>query len=248
MKKILGTICLMMLSLGMLKAQDSLGFAQVSDDEAMSLDQNKPEANEEAMLNVIILADHSGSMSEHMQQLNNAIHQFWNEVKQDSLLAGNMKLSMIGFESQASLHKSLSYVSQGENAPTLSSGGGTNMTAALSNAMGELSSGMNPDNTIVILYTDGKPDNEESTLDKAADLRHYAQIYALAVDNADIEFLNQVTADREMTAALKNGQFKSFFNDLGMSLKQEMTVRLNMRVNSPKPAKFTVRNHSNWKR
>ncbi|WP_291725281.1 vWA domain-containing protein [Bernardetia sp.] len=211
--------------------------------------ENAPE------LLVILVCDNSASMEDNgkIAELNDALDMFYTGVGQDDLLSQKLKVAVVGFESSAMVVRQPSFISAGQSAPQFNAGGGTNMTEGLQVANQMLQQyGNGVLKPIVIMITDGEPNDASSAMNKAFTTQQYSFFNALGVSGSDFNFLNQLTGNQNASAQLRGTNFGAFFGDVQDDLK--MCIMSNhpanphrMGVNNT-PIPFKLNNRRGWKK
>jgi uncharacterized protein YegL len=199
-------------------------------------------------LTVIFVCDRSGSMEDNQKidELNDAIATFFNDLSNDANLADNLQIGVVEFASDAKVSRQPSPLGIRARAPKFKAHGGTNMSDALQKAYA-LAKNVPSDQLkpIVILITDGEPDSQSDTEREAYSLRQDAHFYTLGVTGADLNFLEKIAGSPQQTATLKGTQFQSFFKDMTDALNYHiMSAQEN---NGSAPKTFSIQNKSGWK-
>lgn len=202
----------------------------------------------ESRVDVMMVMDCSGSMTgEPIQNLNTALGTFYNEMR------GNEKVSLgvITFDTDARMIRTPNTVSDYERAPRLSTQGYTNMTLAFELAEYELKK--RPETAykpIVIVMTDGMPDNSYTALQAAASLRNYAQVYVVGVNAADLSFLTKIAGNVELADMVRSTDaYGLFFKEVALSLNNHVSDNSEVLLStSGEPVPFKVSNKTGWKK
>jgi uncharacterized protein YegL len=189
---------------------------------------------------VVLLLDISSSMTDKMDELNSGIQKYYSDLASKSILKQQVEFSIITFESNVAIVRQSGLLRNGESAPTLSSSGGTNMTNGLKEAersLANLSSARKP---VVILFSDGLPNDPNEALKIAQRLSQNYHLYVIGVEGADIAYLNQL-ADSGDVGMLSGSEFNKLFADFSTSLSRYIgTLSRN--------PKFSMSNDSDWKK
>jgi len=157
---------------------------------------------------VCLLIDCSGSMKG--SKLAEAKRAAVNFVQRQDL--SKHRLSLVSFES--STHR-LSDLSQSATdltmaADRITDGGSTRMDLGLIEAADTLRAAS--EQKIILLFTDGMPDNKADTLSVAANVKAAGvKVVAVATDDADVSYLASVTGDKSLVFYTSSGQYEQGF-------------------------------------
>lgn len=198
-------------------------------------------------VHVFVVLDRSGSMiGKPINDLNNALSGFFD------LMRGNSQVSLgiITFESSTEIVRNPQMVTDYERAPRLSAGGGTNMTAAFELADRQLRSVAETRyKPIVIVLTDGMPNDPRTTLQAASRLRQQAHLFVVGVDGADLNFLRQISGSSDLAGIAKSTDvYNLFFQEMALSLENHIEENSEVLLSTSKNSKpFKVSNKTGWK-
>ena len=181
---------------------------------------------------VILLLDTSGSMAgQPINELNAAIRQFVEELKQDEVASCSVELEIIQFDYNAQIVTPYTTIQDLNDVPTLCAGGSTNMGAGLSLAADELKArrklykknGCSAYKPWVVLMTDGGPtDNWRQAAEAMRELGEKREIWYMGVEigpNVDHDTMCQVMPQNSPPLKLDGLRFRDFFKWLSDSLE-----------------------------
>jgi len=243
MKPIIGFFALLLFSVSISFAQDEISLSK-GDKNKVNKDSKGMEVEAKG-LRLILVCDQSGSMSENnkMNELNDALKVLFQGMGQDAILSKSVDLAIVSFESGVNIARQPQKISSGEAAPQFQPTGSTNMSAALQEAQNLAQNAPSEQlKPIVILLTDGIPDDQNGAASAANGVKNVAHFFALGVSGADFSYL-QTIAGTGQAMTLQGTKFKQFFNDMQMSVKKHIMSAKTMGVN---PSNFTVENTQRW--
>ena len=190
-----------------------------------------PEYVTEPHLACCLLVDVSGSMSQNgkIDQLNDALAQFRDQVCTDSLSAKRVEVCVISFGTKVKIETPFVNVSS-FSAPVLSAGGLTSMGEGIRYALEVVhqrcheyhQTGIECFKPFVMMITDGIPTDDVSGVKALIDDREnsgsygHLRFHAFAVEGADTDMLYTIT-NRVM--AVKNNNFANAFNWASKTMK-----------------------------
>jgi uncharacterized protein YegL len=202
---------------------------------------------EQTGLEVYVLVDYSGSMSDpgKIDAVNRALADFISKLQSDATLMPVVKLGIIGFETSVQVMRQPSLLQPGESAPTFSATGGTNMAGGLAEAYRLIGNSQTSRESkpIVIVMSDGMPDDPHAALQAASQLQGVAHFYALGVTGADVSYLQQL-AGTSNASMLSGSKFGNFFGDVRLSLRKHV---LSMKNGLGTPRSFSISNTMGWR-
>lgn len=186
--------------------------------------QTDPEFLTEPHLACCLLVDVSGSMLSNgkIDQLNQALAQFKDQVCSDSLSAKRVEVCVISFGSDVKVETPFVPVSK-FIAPKLRASGATSMGKGIQCALEEVRNrchlyhqiGIECFKPFVMMITDGLPTDDVSGIRNQIDTREsqgaygHLRFHAFAVEGANTDMLYSLT---ERVMAVKNNNFASAFN------------------------------------
>jgi uncharacterized protein YegL len=137
-----------------------------------------------------------------------------------------------------------------EQVPYLTADGNTNMTDAFVLAENQLkSSGKTAYKPIVIVLTDGMPNNPTTTLQAAYNLRQHAHVFVVGVNGADLNFLTQISGSADLAGIARNTDvYNLFFEEVTLSLKQHIEDNSEVLLSTSNSTPFKVSNKTGWKK
>lgn len=179
----------------------------------------------------ILLLDTSGSMNSEnkINELNNALSDFKEQVCQDKLSAKRVDVCVIEFNSTVSVIVPFCPILK-FNPPTLTAKGATNMADgiryALEAAQKQIhryhSLGVECYKPYIIMITDGYPTQEMDGIPELIAAREeqgrygHLKFHAFGVKGADLDLLTRLT---KRTAAVKDNAFGAIFNWVSKSMQ-----------------------------
>lgn len=213
--------------------------------------------NPEEKCTCALVIDTSGSMSGRpINELNDAIQNFHEEIKQDTELSEKLEVSLITFDSVV---ETLVEPSLGNNfsMPTLDTGGSTKLVDGVREGIDKVEArkdwykqtGQPHKRPWVILMTDGAPDSDQDIdglsqeIEEGAKGKHFV-FFPVGVQDANMDVLKQLSIDVTMEdgekwevppAKLQGLKFKEFFEWLSNSLKGVAEADRGDKVDMPDP-------------
>lgn len=157
---------------------------------------------------ICLLIDCSGSMKgSKLQEARRAATNF---VQRQELT--RHQISIVSFESaphhQSGLSRSAADLSMA--ADRIADGGGTRMDLGLAAAADSLRGAT--EQKIILMFTDGMPDDKAITLSSATNVRSAAiKLVAVATDDADVGYLASLTGDKSLVFYTSSGQYEKGF-------------------------------------
>ena len=181
---------------------------------------------------VTLLVDTSGSMyGQPINELNAAIQQFVQELKQDEVASSSVELEIIRFDSSAQIVTPYTAIQDLNSIPTLYADGYTSMGAGLSLAANELQNrrrlykqnGCASYKPWVVLMTDGGPNDDwQQAAATMRELGEKNKIWYLGVEigpDVDHRTMCQIMPLNSPPLKLDGLRFRDFFKWLSDSLK-----------------------------
>lgn len=188
-----------------------------------------PENYESKCLCVLVL-DVSGSMrGNRMEELNKGLQDFYNELSSDETTSQRVEVAIITFGSFAKTIQAPSLV-ENFSMPSLTADGSTVLVTAVNQAIDLVSerknwyksTGQPYCRPLIILMTDGEPDDDQD-VDKLAQRirqdiqnKHYVLV-PVGVDGANMDVLSKIQGDIK-PMQLQGTKFRPFFKFLSSSV------------------------------
>ncbi|MCC5944353.1 MAG: VWA domain-containing protein [Bernardetiaceae bacterium] len=210
-----------------------------------TLEFNKPKGQATALgskIKFFLVADRSGSMSgQPIADLNAALQQFARDMANDPNLKGDVEVILVAFDSNVEVVYQGTMAGNG-HLPNLVTTGSTNMSDALRKVR-SMTSG-NLDNNIVLLLTDGEPDNRATTQSEAQALQGAAIFQAIGLGDADFIFLQQIAGNQNVAKLNGSGKYSAL---LGSTVQALRTHHLGLSGKILNYRGFEIPNQGNWK-
>ena len=181
---------------------------------------------------VTLLVDTSGSMAgQPINELNAAIRQFVDDLKQDEAASCSVELEIIRFDSSAQIVTPYTAIQDLNNVPTLYADGYTSMGAGLSLAANELQArrklykqnGCAAYKPWVVLMTDGGPNDDwQQAAATMRELGEQQKIWYMGIEigpDVDHGTMCQIMPLNSPPLKLDGLRFRDFFKWLSDSLK-----------------------------
>ncbi len=208
-----------------------------------------PENYEQKCLCVLVL-DVSGSMTgKPINELNQGLQDFYNEIKADSTTANRLEISIIEFSSDVDLLLEPSLVENFTIMPTLITKGTTKIVDGVREAIRKVESrkawykqtGQPYYRPWIILITDGAPDSDQDVNGLANEIRAATAskkfvFFAVGVKGANMDVLTKISSPAMPPAPLQGLKFKSFFEWLSASMSLIAHSKEGDKTNLPSPA------------
>jgi uncharacterized protein YegL len=190
-----------------------------------------------ALLPVYLVIDESGSMAEAIPSLNHELSALLDSLVSNPLATAGIRLSIIGFSTDARCYLPLTDVSDLPSIPALHTSGSTSFAAVIELLSERLSSdipnlrsgGYKVRRPVVFFLTDGVPDAGDTWQDALLKLRsepHCPTIFAYGVGDSDANILQELAAgggrafqsQQDLSISLLVAQFvESLFTSIVMS-------------------------------
>jgi uncharacterized protein YegL len=185
-------------------------------------------SNPDPRVACVLVLDTSGSMQgEPIDQLNQGLQQFIQEVQSDSIAASRVELAIVTFGPVDTIQTFAPITSI--NVPTLDASGDTPLGAALQQAIDLVkfrkdvykSAGVPYYRPWIFLITDGAPNTDDAWQEAAQRIKDEEakkglSLFAVGVTGADMAILNQLGS--RPAASLKGYSFREMFQWLSSSL------------------------------
>ena len=195
---------------------------------------------------VVLLLDTSASMSgQPIQELNQGLSTFLEDVCQDEQASLSVELALVTFGGSPTLINDFQTVDE-LVPPKLSAGGNTPMGEAIDYALDLLEKRKinYKDNNIgyyrpwLFLITDGAPNDEARCLEagqrlQQAESERRLSFFAVAVEGAKMEILKQVASPKQPPLWLNGLDFRSMFLWLSTSMKQVSSQKIGEAIELP---------------
>lgn len=199
---------------------------------------------------LVLLIDTSGSMKDgtKLQEVQAAAIQFIQRRHSLAHLANN-KIAVVGFGGRAYLVANLTNDLKSLEQPIqqLRAVGGTPMDRGLQSAIKQLSAGSDSEQRSILLFTDGKPDNQHSTLNVSQIVKNSnIQIVAIATDDADISLLTQITGDASWVFPTSSGNFDQAFQKAEQAIYAHDLVTANPTLVTEKSLGYSLLRIGIW--
>ena len=168
---------------------------------------------------IVLVIDASGSMNDDnkLEEVKQAAANF---VRRQNL--NQTAIAVVGFGSRAQLEAPLSR-NQNQLLSAIESiqdGGGTRMDVGLAAGFDALQSG-DASARSLLLFTDGKPDNARSALRVGRQIRDQGiGLVAVGTEDADVNFLIELTGSVDRTFSTTAGQFEAAFEQAERAIRQ----------------------------
>ncbi|MCF1751364.1 vWA domain-containing protein [Mariniradius sediminis] len=209
-----------------------------------------PENFEQKCLCVLVL-DVSGSMSgDPIDQLNNGINTFHEEIKTDSTASNRLEVCLIEFSSDVNVLVEPSLV-ENFTMPRLITKGTTKLVDGVREAIQKVSerkgwyksTGQRYYRPWIILMTDGAPDSDQDVDSLANEIRTGTAnksffFFAVGVQGANMDVLTKISSPEMPPSFLKGLKFSEFFKWLSASMTTVTGSKDGDTINMPSPASW----------
>jgi Mg-chelatase subunit ChlD len=106
----------------------------------------------------------------------------------------------------------------------LKANGGTNLTAAIIMTHNKLNNFKGP--RVMVIATDGQPDNAKSSLEAASIAKNYGiDIITIGTDDADKELLKKLASRSELSSKVANEKFGQAISDASLLLPSPKSIQ-----------------------
>ena len=196
--------------------------------------------NHESRIPCVIIIDTSGSMTgEPINEVNQGIRRFYEEIQEDELTAVRADIALIAFNSQ---HQIIQHFGQKIDTETmiLTASGGTRIAPPINEALDIIEkrkeqyrqNGIPYYRPIIMLVTDGKPEHDSKSdlnlvsdrIKKNEESKHLT-FFAVGTESADMSSLEQLSNLPPKT--LRGTRFVSLFEWLSNSITAISNSQLN---------------------
>jgi uncharacterized protein YegL len=183
---------------------------------------------------------------EPIRELNKAIEMFYSEIKSDMQTLASCEISIVTFDSVATLIADFSSI-QDKVPVKLTCNGSTNMKAGIELALEKLNqrkdqykaNGVEYYQPWLIIMSDGQPDSENMLIplqDEIRELESKRKLMVLPVgigDNVDLNVLSRFSNKNPGAFSLKGLKFKEFFNFISRSMESVSRSKTTERAKLP---------------
>jgi uncharacterized protein YegL len=202
--------------------------------------------NPEQRCPCVLLLDISGSMNgAPIAQLNAGLQAFRDNLQKDDLASMRVEVTIITFGGSVVVTQDFVTANQ-FNVPTLTSGGGTPMGAAINLALDNLeerkqvyrTAGISYYRPWVFLITDGEPTDDwhaAATRIQAMEDQKKVTFFAVGVDQAKMNTLSQIASKTRPPVKLNGLDFSKLFVWLSASLRSVSSSKIGEQVPLPPP-------------
>ena len=191
--------------------------------------------NFETKCPVVFVLDRSGSMDCAIDQLNQGLASFEEEMKQDEIAASKLDVAVISFGSDHTVERDFNLIDDAPM-PQLTVNGTTKLVDATRAGIDMIkarkewyrNSGQTCYRPYLILITDGYPDSDQDVPGLALEIKNLAQnkslnFWPIAVKGADMDMLARIAADKQEGSlppmTLEGLEFVKLFTWLSDSFK-----------------------------
>ncbi len=216
----------------------------------MDFSAETPDNYEQKCLCVLVL-DVSGSMNgEPLNQLNKGIQDFHDDIKENSTTANRLEICLIEFSDTTNVLIEPSLVDN-FTMPTLSTKGTTKLVDAVRVAISKVTDRKNwykqtkqkYYRSWIILITDGEPDRDQDVSGLSQEIKagmasKSFNFFAVGVQGAKMEVLQQISSPDMQPAELSGLKFSDFFKWLSASMSDITNSTDGDSINLPNPTSW----------
>ena len=204
--------------------------------------------NPEPRCPCVLLLDVSGSMAgEPINELNEGIQLFWQEVSKDPLASKRVEVAVVAFSSGVEVVQDFATI-ENSQPPVLEAGGATAMGSGILTALDMLRSrkevyrrnGISYYRPWIFLITDGAPTEPIEVMQRAAqaiqqeEAKKGVAFFAVGVEGADMAMLATLSKERQ-PLKLKGLAFRELFLWLSASMQRVSSSKVGDKVDLPSP-------------
>ena len=200
--------------------------------------------NTETRLPVCLCLDTSGSMYDCINELNDAVKIFYEEIMKNEQAAHSCEVAIVTFDSNVTLAEDFSTVEE-RGRPNFRANGGTDMTGGIKLALQKLDErkaeykavGREYFQPWLVVMSDGEPNDRNSI--PYADIEQRVKEKKLTVfgvgigPGADMDVLKRIAGPKAFK--IKENKFSEFFEWLGKSTVHVSQSNPNEKTTLPKP-------------
>jgi len=204
--------------------------------------------NPEPRCPCVLLLDVSGSMAgEPINELNEGIQLFWQEVSKDPLASKRVEVAVVTFSDDVEVVQDFATI-ENSQPPVLEAGGATAMGSGILTALDMLRNrkevyrrnGISYYRPWIFLITDGAPTEPQEVMQQAAqaiqqeEAKKGVAFFAVGVKGADMRMLATLSKERQ-PLKLKGLAFRELFLWLSASMQRVSSSKVEDKVDLPSP-------------
>ena len=204
--------------------------------------------NPEPRCPCVLLLDVSGSMAgEPINELNEGIQLFWQEVSKDPLASKRVEVAVVTFSDDVEVVQDFATI-ENSQPPVLEAGGATAMGSGILTALDMLRNrkevyrrnGISYYRPWIFLITDGAPTEPQGVMQQAAqaiqqeEAKKGVAFFAVGVKGADMRMLATLSKERQ-PLKLKGLAFRELFLWLSASMQRVSSSKVEDKVDLPSP-------------
>jgi uncharacterized protein YegL len=206
--------------------------------------------NPELRCPCVLLLDVSGSMAgKPINELNEGIQLFWQEVSKDPLASKRVEVAVVAFSSDVEVVQDFATI-ENSQPPVLEAGGATAMGSGILTALDMLRNrkevyrrnGISYYRPWIFLITDGAPTEPIEVMQRAAqaiqqeEAKKGVAFFAVGVEGADMDMLATLSKERQ-PLKLKGLAFRELFLWLSASMQRVSSSKVGDKVDLPSPSR-----------
>jgi len=204
--------------------------------------------NPEPRCPCVLLLDVSGSMAgQPINELNEGIQLFWQEVRKDPLASKRVEVAVVTFSDDVEVVQDFATI-ENSQPPVLEAGGSTAMGSGILTALDMLRNrkevyrrnGISYYRPWIFLITDGAPTEPQEVMQQAAqaiqqeEAKKGVAFFAVGVKGADMRMLATLSKERQ-PLKLKGLAFRELFLWLSASMQRVSSSKVEDKVDLPSP-------------